>query len=487
MCGIVGFDGFFNGNDFISILKDLKHRGPDSTGIYLENNEKIFKTDINLDTIALDENYSFALGHNLLSIYNSKKKDGFQPISHKNLILVFNGEIYNIKDINSFLKLKNNSSDSYVLINLIYFFYKENNDLLYAVKKSFQLIDGDFTFAVFDGENLAISRDIIGVKPLFYHTSSKINIFSSERSSIKKLKIKDIKSLKPGNILYNWEEIKFKEDIGNYVIDIDSNYLKNLEMLLKESIYKRIKNLDRIGLIFSGGVDSGIIAYILKEISKERDLEVILYAVGDENSKDILYARKIAEFLGLKLNIQNITEEIVKENLEEVVKFIGENNLMKIGVGMTIFLAAKMIHKDNIKVALSGQGADELFAGYNRYLNTYIKGFKFLDDELRYDINNMYNVNLERDDTASMKNSVELRLPYLDKKFIEYSLNIPIKYKIESSDDKIRKLVLRDLAYKLGMNKEFAYRPKKAAQYGSGIDKILRKNVLKQVNIESYL
>ena len=158
---------------------------------------------------------------------------------------------------------------------------------------------------------------------------------------------------------------------------------------------------------------------------------------------------------------------------------------MKIGVGMTIYLSCKKIHEDGLKVAISGQGADELFAGYNRYLKSFKTGK--LSEELRYDIDNMYHVNLERDDAVSMANGVELRLPFLDKNLVEFALNIPVEYKIANEEDTLRKNILRNLGSNLGLPDEFAYRPKKAAQYGTGIDKILRKKVLQEVDIDKIL
>ena len=102
-------------------------------------------------------------------------------------------------------------------------------------------------------------------------------------------------------------------------------------------------------------------------------------------------------------------------------------------------------------------------------------------------MSNMYHVNLERDDACAMLNSVELRLPFLDKKLVELVLNIPDNKKIVSMHDDMRKSVLRKLAFEEGLDYEIAYRPKKAAQYGTGIDKILRKKIIRDTDISQFL
>ena len=176
---------------------------------------------------------------------------------------------------------------------------------------------------------------------------------------------------------------------------------------------------------------------------------------------------------------------MIKEHLESVVKSIDDDNLMKIGVGLTTYFATQMVKEDGIKVAISGQGADELFGGYKRYLESFKN--QTLNYDIRKDISNMYHINLERDDACSMLNSIDLRLPFLDNKLVELVLNIPDNKKIVSEHDEMRKSILRKLAFEEGLDYEIAYKPKKAAQYGTGIDKILRKKILKEIDISKFL
>lgn len=571
MCGIIGIEGNFTKENFFAMMKSIKHRGEDSSGFYLYSNETIiFKNNINLeegvdyDSIFnklnneyfSDKNLNLALGHNLLSIFSSYDDNdlinnfqyNLQPILFNNLILIFNGEIYNfdkinreledlIKDLDETLKSNLNliadpKSDSQLLAKLIYYYLQINGNLLSAVQKTIAKIHGDFSFAVFDGENLAISRDNVGVKPLFYgfNEDKTIKAFASEKKALWKIHMNDddnfnIYDLKPGEILYNWQindNISFlneindsiissedlvnlnisvsKEDYKNYKLRINKSYDDFKELLikeLKESIELRVKNLNKIGLIFSGGVDSTILAVLLKKIANERKLnnnflDIYLYSVGSKNSQDIKYSQKIAKDLDLPLKIIDVDESIVKESIKDVLISIEDANIMKLGVGMTIYLATSLMKKDGIKVAISGQGADELFGGYNRYLkhfddNTIFKAYFELANEIKYDIVNMYHVNLERDDAVAMANGVELRVPFLDENIIKLAIEIPSEYKIKDSEDILRKHILRELAKDIGVPEYIAYRPKKAAQYGSGINKILKKKVLKEFDIESFV
>lgn len=516
MCGIVGMEGNINPELFDSALKSIKHRGEDYSNTFI------------------DEKNGIALGHNLLSIFNlinenneiyDNLEENKQPIILNDLVLVFNGEIYNFKKLEDFLKendknYSESKSDSQLLANLIsYYFTSNDENLLEAVKSSIKELDGDYSFAVYDkkNNNLAISRDPIGVKPLFYGMDEEkdLKAFASEKKALWKAGIdnNNIQNLTPGSILYNWEMMDLEDNLINRIISTDfksiksnykeyNDYLETKDSyevymeLLKDDLYsaveKRVENIVDIGLIFSGGVDSTILAVLLKKIAENKPLNIKLYSVGVENSQDIKFSREIAEELELPLKTIIIDEETVKESIEPVLTAIEDDNVMKLGVGMTIYLATKAMKEDNIKVALSGQGADELFGGYNRYLkhfeeNSLFDAYFDLDEEIYHDIANMYHVNLERDDAVSMANGVELRVPFLDKDIINIALDIPGKYKIKNGEDLLRKHILRDVAKSIGVPDYIVDRPKKAAQYGSGINKILKKRVLRSFDMEEFM
>lgn len=482
MCSIVGLQGNFKGNDIVKMLKTSKYRGPDSSGVFLD---RIY-TEINLDEFSDDKDYGIAFGHNLLSIYDLNERiSRTQPVSNGNLTLVFNGEVYNFQTMRNFLNKvgveAEITSDSEVLLYLIDF-YAKKLDLLKAVQSAIRLIDGDYAFAVWDGENIAIARDPLGVKPLFYSQKDGLKGFASTKQSLREVGFSDIDTLKPEHILYNWEDISPAQAIYEKIFEGD---VAKIDKMLRLSVLKRVDGLRELGIIFSGGLDSSYLALLIKEISQNIPLKVKLYAVGAEGSKDVEAAIYASKFLNLDLEICEVTEDLIREALPEVVKAIGDDNLMKVGVGLTTYFATKMVAEDGVKVAISGQGADELFGGYKRYLQSFVDGT--LNYDLRMDMSNMYHVNLERDDACSMLNGVELRLPFLDKTLVELVLNIPDNKKIVSMHDDMRKSILRKLAFEEGLDYEIAYRPKKAAQYGTGIDKILRKKIIKDTDISQYL
>ena len=481
MCSIVGLQGNFKGNDIIKMLKASKNRGPDASGVFLDG----IHTNINLDEFQDENSYEMAFGHNLLSIYDSDDRQSRpQPVCNDNLTLVFNGEIYNFRTIRNLLEkvgvTVEITSDSEALLYLINSYNK--GDLVKAIQMATRLIDGDYAFAVYDGENLALVRDPLGVKPLFYSKNDDNFGFASTAQALREVGFADISTLKPEHILFNGEDISPAQHLYEKIHEGD---VAKIDKMLKLSVVKRVEGLREVGVIFSGGVDSSYLALLLKEISENVPLKIKLYAVGVEGSKDVEAAIYASKFLNLDLEICEVTEDMIREALPSVVNAIGDDNLMKVGVGLTTYFATKLAAEDGMRVAISGQGADELFGGYKRYLQSFVDGT--LNWTLRQDMSNMYHVNLERDDACSMLNSVELRLPFLDKTLVELVLNIPDNKKIVSMHDEMRKSILRKLAFEEGLDYEIAYRPKKAAQYGTGIDKILRKKIIRDTDISKYI
>ena len=110
-----------------------------------------------------------------------------------------------------------------------------------------------------------------------------------------------------------------------------------------------------------------------------------------------------------------------------------------------------------------------------------------VQEDLKEDVRNLYHVNLQRDDAVTMANSVELRVPYLDYELVNLALKVPMIYKLGYGEDNLRKCILREIAKDIGVPSEIVRRPKKAAQYGSGIHKILVKKVLRDENYKNKL
>ncbi len=488
MCGIAGLFGDVAGSQLAEMLKVLEYRGPDGSGAYVDGQLFYGKPG---DITPTDG--KLALGQNLLSIVGSEVQ---QPLVDEKRVLVANGEIYNYQ------KLKHDSkydfktdTDIEVILSLL---DEYDLQLSQAIPRVVKRLDGDYAFVVSEGENWAAVRDPVGVKPLFFGKHRKNDLFgvASERKALWEIGIQDVESLNPGFMLYNQELVPITRPIkkptitktpaGDSAPDLIKSNLKinRLKALLQKdliaSVEKRIAGLDRVGIIFSGGVDSTILTQICLRLGVEPEL----YTVGKKGSSDTEFSREAAIKLGLNLHTHLVTEDEVRRCTPLVLEAIEEWNIMKLGVGMTAYMAAELAANKGLRVLLSGQGADELFGGYHRYLEMYKKKGPGLQNDLLQDILNIYAVNLERDDAVTMAHSVELRVPYLDLQVINRAMDIPIHYKILDHEDRLRKCILREVAADLNVPQFIVKRPKKAAQYGSGIHQLLVKKVLKD---QSYV
>jgi asparagine synthase (glutamine-hydrolysing) len=162
--------------------------------------------------------------------------------------------------------------------------------------------------------------------------------------------------------------------------------------------------------------------------------------------------------------------------LPEIIKSIEMDGLLQVEVAVPMYLAAKAASEDGIKVMFTGQGADELFAGYWWYKDVVSEdGFLKLHDKLWEDIDLLYDDTLEREDKVTMAHSVELRVPYLDRNVVRCAMRISPRLKIKSGENSTRKWVHRNVAARVGVPDYTAYRAKDMAQSGSGVHSLIKK------------
>ncbi|MFC2162526.1 asparagine synthase C-terminal domain-containing protein [Candidatus Altiarchaeota archaeon] len=260
--------------------------------------------------------------------------------------------------------------------------------------------------------------------------------------------------------------------------------VETLEELLSASVSSLCK--EKTGIIFSSGVDSMIIAVLAARFSR-----VNAYVVGYEGSPDLACALSIGADYGFEIQPVIIDDDKVDAVLPEITKIVGEPNPVKVGVGVPMYFASKAAKEDGFDVMLCGQGADEIFGGYNRYIESYVSGGPDkVGQMMASDIQTADEDNLDRDRAVTAHNGIELRFPYLGAEFLEYSVGLPLDLKVREVDASfneftcidevegrhfVRKYAIRRLAARLDVVTQIINRPKKAAQYGSHVNKNLEK------------
>jgi len=209
----------------------------------------------------------------------------------------------------------------------------------------------------------------------------------------------------------------------------------------------------KVAVAFSGGLDSGIVAELCK-----RYADVTLYTVGIKDAYDVVAAAEMSKILGLPWRHIEISEDILETELPNMIKITGTVNPITLSFEVPLYFVLK--HSDE-RVVLSGQGADELFAGYSKYIGL---SNERLADATKEDMAKLLETTMIHEKAVAGFFSKEVIYPYIDAKVVSVVNSIGIS---GVSDGEVRKPLLRDVARSLGQP-ELAQKPKKAAQYGSG-------------------
>jgi asparagine synthase (glutamine-hydrolysing) len=269
-----------------------------------------------------------------------------------------------------------------------------------------------------------------------------------------------------------------------FIDDLHSNE-KPLKMSKEDIIFNLSKLVENIileiarsakgtvGVLFSGGVDSTIIIHILHK----HKIPFIAVTIGfqDNNEQklpeDILKSRIIAKKYGFSHVEKLFSFDEIQKLFFETVKVLGEDltNAVNIGVGSVEIAGVKLLKEQDssITTIFGGLGSEELFAGYKRHADSIDK-----HNECWNGLRNIYERDLLRDFAIKKAFNISFGVPFLDKRLISFSMGIPIDLKINDTSSKI---ILREAALKLGLDRDYAFRPKKAAQYGSRTDKAISK------------
>ena len=421
------------------------------------------------------EDYQFkSIGNTYMAFHrlaiNGLNKRSTQPFIYKHYTMICNGEVYNHKDLWNYVDIERNTeSDCEVILPLV---------IKYGVKQASAMIDGVFSFCIYDDVNkqFFISRDPLGVRPLYmfkdnqhlFGVSSTMNpiIDLNDNGYLKGVKINVWKNGVCG--IYNIDSDELQQETYWTPYSLQSlPFMNNIETIcngirkcLIEAVKKRVDTTDRpIACLLSGGLDSSLICSIVQKLSPYK---IETYSIGFEGSPDLLYARKVAKYLGTKHNEVICKEEDFLNAIPKVIERIGSYDTTTVRASVGNYLVCKYISEhSSAKVIFNGDGSDEVCGGYLYFHHSPtttdfdIECKRLLDDIHRFDG--------LRSDRCISSHGLEARTPFLDKTFIQYYLSIPSIIRKHST---IEKYLLRKSFERNYLPDEILWRTKEAFSDG---------------------
>lgn len=447
MCGIAGIWGDIEQAHVKNMIETQQHRGPDGHGVFVHGDRGV-------------------LGHTRLSIMDPE--NGLQPVHNedRSATLVANGMIYNHPQLRRQLGDKHvfsSHSDSETILHL----YED-----YGLGTP-RLLDGMFAFAISAGNRLMLARDRIGIKPLYYgrrqgENGSESLYFASELKALTPL-AEDVREFPPGT-LYDSESgfHTYYRVPERAPLELDlANHVRRVRETVEAAVKKRLLSDVPLGAFLSGGLDSSIIA----AVAKLHMPELHTFSVGIEGSRDLEAARRVARHIGTIHHEYVYTASEVLASLPEIIYHLESFDQDLVRSAIPTWFCARMA-SERVKVILTGEGADELFAGYAYHKK--IKDKAALHSELRRSVTRLHNINLQRVDRMTMRHAIEARVPFLDTDVIAMAQTIPadLKLMVDGNGRQIEKWILRR-AFEDLLPPEIVWRNKEQFDEGSGMVDIL--------------
>jgi asparagine synthase (glutamine-hydrolysing) len=435
MCGIAGVFKKQASQDVERMLKRIGHRGPDGRGV---------------------ENFpSATLGHTRLAIIDVE--GGHQPMGFDDTWIVFNGEIYNYRELaNEYLKdvRLHTHSDTEVIVQL----YRKLGPRIV------ELLDGMFAFALIQGNEFFMARDPLGIKPLYYGECDGALYFASEIKALS-LVTDEIREFPAGTWHHSREGWHAFYEVDPPLLEIqgEAQAVDMIRTTLKDAVQKRLLADVPVGISLSGGLDSSIVAMLANAGTNH----LHSFAVGMEGSEDIAAARKMAETLGTQHHERIYTEKDMLNVLPKVIYHLESFDPALIRSSIPNFFLAELASQ-YVKVILTGEGADEIYAGYD-YLRSYAEPQK-LQQEMIGITSALHNTNLQRADRIPMAFGLEARVPFLDVKSVALGLGLPAEWKVHN--EKPAKFLLRQ-SFAGDLPEEIVNRPKQKFSKGAGSSDII--------------
>lgn len=392
------------------MIAKISHRGPDATDVLKPKNAPI------------------VMAHCRLSIIGTA--DGDQPIYQDDDVLVANGEIYNYADLRAILgeSAFETTSDSETILHLF------RSGTLRWVSK----LDGMFAFVLATRERLIAARDPLGIKPLYMARIGDGLAFASELKAFDGLGVGTIEAIAPGSLFdtldghRHWYRMPHGAAVDD-TIDEEATW-RELRLVLEEAVRKWMVADVEVGSFLSGGLDSSIIAALAQDFlhAERPGARLKTFSVGLAGSPDLAAARRVAEHIGSEHFEHAFTADDVAAVLPHVIYHLESADVDLVRSAIPTHFAAVLARR-HVKAVLTGEGADELFAGYT-YHRDYVDHPRQLADELTRALGTMHNINLQRVDRITMAESLEARTPFLDRDLIDFAQAIPAALKLRRTD-----------------------------------------------------